>query len=93
MLVGDPLHLFKSVSSSYLHKPIAMFEDSETTTDYQSIKEILDLGKVLEDFSSAGKMRDIYVFKHFTLQNVSKLLKNSNYDDAIIYFHLLVGFV
>ena len=84
--VGDPLHLWKSVRTRYLKKPVALFANSPTTTDYQSTKNILDLGKVLDDFTSAGKMRDIYALKLFTLQNVSKLLKESNYADAIFLF-------
>ena len=41
------------------NKPIALFEDLEPTTDYQSTKEILDLRKVLEDFSSAAGMVNV----------------------------------
>ena len=52
----------------------------------QQVKNILELGKVLDDITSAGKMRDIYCLKLFTFANVIKLLRNEDYLDASFLF-------
>ena len=57
-------------------KPIALFEDLEPTTDYQSTKEILDLRKVFEDFSSAAGMVNVEKIdqrRHFFCGSLSTL--------------------
>lgn len=84
--VGDPFHLWKSVRSRYQNNIISLFSESSSTTDIDKTKEILDAGKELDDYSSAGKMRDSYALKLFTFQNVSKLLSAGLYIDAALFF-------
>lgn len=77
--VGDPLHLWKSIRSRYQKNLISLFADSESSTDFESAKFILDIGNALEDITQAGKMRDCYCMKLFTFQNVCKLLKGKTF--------------
>ena len=84
--VGDLLHLWKSVRSRYLKNFISLFANSLSATDCEVAKLILDIEKALDDVSSAGKMRDIYVMKLFTFENVCKLLKSGLFVDSCLLF-------
>ena len=50
--VGDPLHLWKGMRSKYQTNIISLFSDSEASTDIESAKAILEIGKALDDYSS-----------------------------------------
>ena len=51
--VNYPLHLWKSIRSSFQSHPISLFDDSPFTTNYEKVKEMLEIGKALEDTSSS----------------------------------------
>ena len=84
--VGDPLHLWKNIRSRYQNNSITLFSDSNTSTDCESAKRILEIGNALEDLTKAGKMRDSYCMKLFSFQNVCKLLKAGLFVDATLMF-------
>ena len=83
MPVSDPLHVWKNIRSRLISRPICLF-DKSVRTDIESIKQTLDLGPALDDVSHIGKMRDVYVLKLFTFENVSKLLGAGNYIAAFV---------
>lgn len=84
--VGDPLHLWKGMRSKYQTNIISLFSDSEASTDIESAKAILEIGKALDDYSSTGKMRDSYSLLLFSLENVCKLLSAGPFVDAALFF-------
>ena len=86
--IGDPLHLLKSLRNRYQLHPIVLFDDCLISTNFKETASILDIGKALLDDTHLGKMRDIYVIKFFTLENVIKLLKAHHYVDAVFIFPL-----
>lgn len=84
--VGDPLHLWKSVRTRHQTHSINLFADSDSSTDCKSAKMILDIVKSLDDCTDAGRMRDPYCIKLFSLKNVCKLLTSSHFMDAALLF-------
>lgn len=72
--IGDPLHLWKNLRARFHVQSIALFEDSLLGTDYERTKTILNLCNVMDDKSKAEKMKDNYVLKLFTFDNVKQLL-------------------
>lgn len=84
--VGDPLHLWKALRTRLQKLPIAIFGNSSFVSDIDGVKNVLQLGNALNDFSQTGKMRDSYCLQLFTLNNVNKLFIAGKYVDAIILF-------
>ena len=83
--ISDALHIWKNIRSRYLTFRIGLFATSPCLTEYEDVKKILNIGKALDDNSQLGKMRDNYVLKIFTFQNIEKLLKNQHYLDAVLF--------
>lgn len=84
--VGDPLHLWKGMRSKYQTNIIKLFSDLEASTDYESAKATLDIGNVLDDHSSIGKMRDSYSIILLSFENVCKLLSAGLFVDSTLFF-------
>ena len=81
--IADPLHFAKNARARVINHPIALVWDKnvELVTG-ECLENILRLGKVLEDRTTIGKMRDCYVIKLFTLSNVVKLIRAQYYAGA-----------
>jgi hypothetical protein len=71
----DLLHLMKNMRNKLVSHPIAMNPRSLVNVfDCDSIQTILNLGDVLEDKSTIGRMRDCYAIKLFTFENAERCL-------------------
>ena len=85
MPISDPLHFAKNMRGKIIDHYVALV-DSEvmvSLVDRETLEKILKLGDVLNDLSQLGRMRDVYVTKLFSLQNVCKLLGTSHYVGAL----------
>lgn len=85
MPVSDPLHLAKNLRGKILnHKVFIVYDNQLVFTSAVDLEQVLELGMSLQDRSQIGRMRDYYVVSLFTLENVSKLLKNGNLHGALL---------
>lgn len=80
---SDPLHVLKNVRAKLIAHPIKLYPSS-SPTDINTLREILNLGAALTDESQIGKMRDGYVTKLFTFENVTKLLAKGSYVNGFL---------
>lgn len=84
----DPLHILKNARSRIINcKALINPEIPGNYISAESLNEILDLGPVLLDRSSIGKLRDIYPVTLFTINNSMKVLFNDQID---CFFYLFV---
>ena len=81
--ISDPLHIFKNVRARFLAHPISLLPGS-IPTNVEAVRVLLGIGNALSDTSQIGKMRDKYVLRLFTLQNVSILLRAKEYTSAFL---------
>ena len=94
LAVTDLLHAAKCARGRYIDHVISVFSSSPSAnTDYEAVRNLLDLGMVLYDKSQLGRMRDCYPIEMFTLGNVVKLLKHEYFPDAFYFipFTLLLS--
>ena len=85
MPIADPLHFAKNLRGNLIDHRVALV-DSEVIVllvDAATLEKVLKLGDALTDRSQLGRMRDFYVTKLFSLQNVCKLLDSKNYAGAL----------
>ena len=80
---SDPLHVLKNIRAKLIAHPIKLYPGSNET-DINELRAILSLGAVLNDESQIGKMRDGYVTKLFTFENVIKLLARGSYVNGFL---------
>ena len=83
MPVADPLHFGKNIRGKLLDHNVAVVRDGQYTNTSR-LQESLKLGDVLSDSSLVGRMRDCYVTKLFTLENVCILMKKRDYSSALL---------
>lgn len=85
--ISDPLHLWKNCRTRLLFNQIVMnpFSDS-SSINAQKINQILELGPILSDYSSIGKMRDGYATALFTFVNSLKLLEIKDNTSFVYIF-------
>ena len=81
--ISDPLHIFKNVRARFLAHPISLLPGS-IPTNIEAVRQLLGIGNALNDTSQIGKMRDKYVLRLFTLQNVATLLRAKEYTSAFL---------
>ena len=74
VIITDLLHLLKNARSKLLNGKVSVFCDGSFAFCAAEAEENLNLGAALRDFTSKGRMRDIYVLEIFTLENVVKLI-------------------
>ena len=84
MPVADPLHFGKNIRGKLLDHNVAVVRDGQYTNRAR-LQEILRLGDVLSDTTLVGRMRDCYVTKLFTLDNVCTLMKKRDYSSALLF--------
>ena len=80
---SDPLHVLKNIRAKLIAHPIKLYPGSKAT-DINELRNTLSLGAVLNDESQIGKMRDGYVTKLFTFENVIKLLARGSYVNGFL---------
>ena len=83
--ISDPLHVFKNMRSRLLCHPIVLLPSCPATC-IEEIQAALQLGNALDDTSQTGKMRDCYVMRLFTFQNVIKLMKKGQIVAGYLLF-------
>ena len=92
MPIADPLHFAKNIRGKLVDHDVAIAlsrsENGNTarTTNAMLLEEHLKLGQALTDISQVGRMRDIYVVRIFTLENVLRLLRANEYHAALLLF-------
>ena len=86
MPIADPLHFSKNARAKLLKHPIVLQQchGKRQSTDAEQLRQILNLGKVFEDKSSLGAMRDRYVIELFHLSNVAELLTHGVVHGAFL---------
>ena len=82
--IGDPLHIWKNLRCRLQAHPIFMYPEQAVEASAQRASNTLNLGSVLDDTTSTGKMRDSYALQLFTFENVVKLLKAGDYSNAAL---------
>lgn len=86
LAVTDLLHAAKCARGRYIDHVISVFSSCPSAnTDYEAVRNLLDLGMALYDKSQLGRMRDCYAIDMFTLGNVVKLLKHGHFPDAVYF--------
>ena len=87
--IADPLHVFKNIRARLLNHKIAVTiknQEEAAFIDLELLKNVLNIGKVLDDTTQIGKMRDEYPLKLFTFGNIIKLVENELYPEALLFF-------
>ena len=75
LIVGDLLHLLKNARSKLFKGKISIFGDGSCGFDASDVEQQLHLGAALTDYTSKGRMRDVYVLEIFRLENVQRLFQ------------------
>ena len=86
MPIADPLHFGKNMRGKLLDHFVAVV-DSDCIihfVDREYLQKSLNLKDTLDDLSQLGRMRDVYVTKLFTLENVCKLIEDKKYAGAFV---------
>ena len=85
---ADPLHFLKSIRSRLINyeKVFAFYSDDSCYTSINELNEILQIGKITNDTTKMGKMRDSYAVHLFTFENVAKLIQNKCFASACVLF-------
>ena len=83
--IADPLHFAKTLREKLTDHPITVVK-TETlhfvTSD--EVQSVLGNGQALDDRSQIGRMRDVYVTRLFTLQNVVRLMNAGCFSAAFL---------
>ena len=83
--VSDPLHFGKNMRGKLLdHKIVVTAAGQKCPVNADALQNMLHLGDTLSDKSSLGRMRDYYVTRLFTLENVFVLLTKGAYHSALV---------
>ena len=84
--ISDPLHFTKNIRGKLLDHNVAVVEHDGVVEYVNAVRlqSILGLGSVLGDRSTLGRMRDVYVTKLFTLDNVCTLIESKYYAGALL---------
>ena len=91
MPISDPLHFAKNLRGRLLDHHVAVTLGMNEkgpfayTTTAKELEDLLHVGDPLTDVSQIGRMRDVYVTKLFTLENVHNLLINKAYSAALLF--------
>lgn len=87
MPIADPLHFTKNIRGKLLDHEVAVVDNDDLImlVNMEMLAKVLDLGDAIMDHSHLGRMRDVYVTKLFTLDNVCKLLEAKNYPAALVF--------
>ena len=85
MPLSDPLHFAKNMRGKIIDHEVALVDDDTLIllVNAGALEKALKLGDALTDRSQLGRMRDVYVTKLFTLQNVCKLIEHKDYAGAL----------
>ena len=87
--IADPLHVFKNLRARIINHSLAITlknDKQPAIIELKRLKEILSLGKILDDETQIGKMRDSYAVNLFTFDNLIKLLEAEYYEAVLLFF-------
>jgi hypothetical protein len=77
--VGDFLHMWKNFCNKVKNHPVTLCpESTDDLITCEDLRSMLDLGSVLTDKTSIGKMRDSYALQLFSWLNCVKCVQNGN---------------
>jgi hypothetical protein len=77
--VGDFLHMWKNFCNKVKNHPVTLCpESTDDLITCEDLRSMLDLGSVLTDVTSIGKMRDSYALQLFSWLNCVKCVQNGN---------------
>lgn len=85
--IADPLHFAKNIRGKILDHNVAVV-DSEYVillVNKNDLQAVLNVKDALDDASLLGRMRDVYVTKLFTLENVCTLIEKKMYAGAFLF--------
>ena len=86
LAAADLLHFLKTLRTKLLMSILSLYKDiPEHVFSYDDIQAFITKGKEVYDLSHIGKMRDVYVFKLFSLENINSLIANEKWD-AVLFF-------
>jgi hypothetical protein len=92
--IGDWLHLSKNVRGRILkYIPVLRYLRREFEVKWQVMDELLHLGPVFSDLTSAGKMRDCYPIALFQLTHVITLFCNERCAEAVYLLPWAFGMI
>ena len=87
--IADPLHVFKNIRARIINHTIAITTKNDkdpAIIEREKLKKILSIGKILEDETQIGKMRDSYAVNLFTFDNLIKLIESEYYEAVLLFF-------
>jgi hypothetical protein len=83
--VTDILHLLKNFCNKVKNHPVTICPDEpDDVLTCEDLQSLFNLGSVLSDKSSIGRMRDSYPLRLFSLQNCVTCMEKGN-DIALMY--------
>ena len=83
--IADPLHFAKNLRGKLIDHPIAVVnEETLHFVTRDEVQSVLGVGQALDDRSQIGRMRDVYVTRLFTLQNVVRLMNAGCFSAAFL---------
>ena len=86
MPIADPLHFGKNMRGKLIDHYVSVVDSDSVIllVDRDYLQKSLHLKDTLDDLSQLGRMRDVYVTKLFTLDNVCKLIEAGKYAGAFV---------
>ena len=86
MPIADPLHFGKNMRGKLIDHYVSVVDSDSVIllVDRNYLQKSLHLKDTLDDLSQLGRMRDVYVTKLFTLDNVYKLIEDRKYAGAFV---------
>ena len=87
MPIADPLHFAKNIRGKVLDHNVAVVDHESVImlVDRKFLQETLNVKDALDDLSLLGRMRDVYVTKLFTIENVCTLIEKKKYAAALLF--------
>ena len=81
-IIGDFLHILKNARSRIIRNNVCLLPDGSESFCGKDLNQMLNLGNVLLDTTSKGKMRDSYALELFKLESFLQLVDTKNWHMA-----------
>ena len=81
-IIGDFLHILKNARSRVIKNNVCLLPDGSDSFCGKDLNQVLNLGNVLLDQTSKGKMRDSYALELFKLESFLQLVDTKNWHMA-----------
>ena len=83
--IADPLHFAKNLRGKLIDHNVAVVNDKVIHfVSGRELQSVLALGPALDDKSQTGRMRDVYVTRLFTLENICRLMRANCFHAAFL---------